>query len=84
LFDHSCGSDKQRIDVINAENMLKGYGSKQSKLQDAKIEQELGCLGPYKGTLSVGDVQIFIFKPGDGGPFNFSSAEREAKRITSC
>ena len=32
LFDHSCGHDKQRIDGLNAENMLKGYGGKQSKL----------------------------------------------------
>jgi hypothetical protein len=32
LFDHSCGHDKQRNDGLNAENMLNGYGSKQSKL----------------------------------------------------
>jgi hypothetical protein len=60
--------------------MLKGYGGKQSKLRDAKIEQEHGCLGPYKRTLNVGDVQSFVFKPGDEGPFYLSSSEREAKK----
>ncbi len=33
-----------------------------------------------KFTLNVGDVQSFVFKPGDIGPFYFSPAEREAKK----
>jgi hypothetical protein len=32
LLGHSCGHVKQRIDGLNAENMLKDYGGKQSKL----------------------------------------------------
>jgi hypothetical protein len=36
--------------------------------------------GAIKITLNVGNVQSFIFKPGDEGPFYFSSAERETKK----
>jgi hypothetical protein len=55
-FDHSCGHDKQRANGLNTENMLKGYSGKQSKLRDSMIEQERGCLGPFKCTLQVGDI----------------------------
>ena len=81
LFDHSCGHDKQRADGLNAENMLRGYGGKQALLRDTTIEQEEGCLGPKIGrTLNVGDVQSFIFKPTDEGPFYLNAQEREMKR----
>jgi hypothetical protein len=44
------------MDGLNAENMLKGYGGKQTKLHNAMIQQEQGCLGPYNHTLKIGDV----------------------------
>ena len=76
LFDYSCGHDKQRADGLNAENMLRGYGGKQALLRDTTIEQEEGCLGPKIGrTLNVGDVQSFVFKPTDEGPFHLNAQE---------
>jgi hypothetical protein len=68
------------MDDLNAENMLKRYGGKQTKLCDAIIQQEQECLGPYMHTLKVGHVQSFVFKPGDEGPFYLSTSERETKR----
>jgi hypothetical protein len=66
VFDHSCGHDKYRPIGLNAENMLSGYGGKQAKSRDTMIDQE-GYLEPYPHTLNIGDIQSFIFKPGDSG-----------------
>ena len=46
LFDHSCGHDKQRDDGLNAENMAKVYGGKQSKLRYTKILTKIGKSPP--------------------------------------
>jgi hypothetical protein len=69
LFDHSCGHDKQQPNGLNAENMLKNYGGQQSILRSTVIKQEKGYLGPHACTLNPGDVQHFIFRDDDDGPF---------------
>ncbi len=49
-------------------------------LRDTTIEQEEGCLGLKIGrTLNVGDVQSFVFKPTDEGPFHLNAQERQTK-----
>jgi hypothetical protein len=47
LFDDSCGHDRQWEDGLNVENMLKGYGGKQSKLCHSLIKKVDGYLGPF-------------------------------------
>jgi len=39
FFDHSYGHDKQQPDGLNAENMSKLFGGKQSHLHDSTIEK---------------------------------------------
>jgi len=80
LFDHSCGHDKQRPDGLNAENMAKYYGGKQSFIRPSIITQEKGYLGLYQRTLNAGDTQYFVFQPDDSGPFWLSEQQREELR----
>ena len=80
LFDHSCGHDKQREDGLNAENMAKGYGGKQSKLRDTKILTKIGYLGDFPSQLKEGDIQSMQYHEEDDGPFYLNAAERIAKK----
>ena len=80
LFDHSCGDDKQREDGLNAENMEKGYGGKQSKLRDTKILTKVGYLGDFPSQLKEGDIQSIQLSEGDDGPFYLNAAERISKK----
>jgi hypothetical protein len=57
LFDHSCCRDKQQPYGLNAENMSKLYGDKQSYLHNSTIRQEQGYLGNYPCILRPGDIQ---------------------------
>ncbi len=50
------------------------------KLQDTAINQENGYLGPYSGTLRVGDVQKMCFQSTDDGPFCITPEEWEQNR----
>ena len=69
MLDHSCGHDKHREDGLNAENMSKSFGGKESRLRDMTIKQETGYLGPHLHQVQVGDVQKMSFHEDDEGPF---------------
>jgi len=76
MVDHSCGHDRQREDGLNADNMNKSFGGKQSKLRDTIIKQKDGYLGPYPAILQPGDIQKMSFQPEDEGPFWMTTEER--------
>jgi hypothetical protein len=80
LFDHSCGHDKKRANGLDASSMNSGFGGKQPCLHDSTLTE--GCLGPFEHDwkLKVGDVQCFIWKPNDIGPFYMTPQERALKR----
>ena len=69
MVDHSCGHDRQREDGLNAENMNKSFGGKQSRLHDTQIKEKVGYLGPYLSILKPGDIQTMNFGLTDKGPF---------------
>ena len=69
VFDHSCGYDKQREYGLNAENMSKSYGGKQSLLHTTLIKEASGYLGAFQCSLKPGDTQFMSFQPNDGRPF---------------
>jgi hypothetical protein len=83
LFDHSCRYDKQQPNGLNAENMSKLYGGKQSYLHDLTIQQEQGYLGNYSRTLMPGDIQKMMFQPADDGPFFLTTKQQEGRREDS-
>ena len=78
--DHLCGHDRQQEDGLNAKNMNKYFGGKQSKMYSLIFLQERGFLGPYKQVLKVGDKQHFTFFAKDEGPFWMGESERNARR----
>jgi hypothetical protein len=61
------------------QNMLKGYGGKQSRLCPSLIKQVDGYLGPYNQKLNEGGMQTMVFSTTDDGLFWMEAAEREEK-----
>jgi hypothetical protein len=83
LLDHSSGHDKQKEDALNAHNMSVKVGGKQKRLRDSKILEEDGYLGPYDHDkkLRVGDIQCFVFRESDDGPFYYTQRQRNENRL---
>ena len=69
LFDHSSGHSKKRIGGLDASKMKVKHGGVQPMMQDSKIVEEDGYLGPFSRILEAGDTQSFVWKEGDAGPF---------------
>jgi len=80
LFDHSQGHAKKLSNGLDAYNMNKNYGGVQPKMRESMIKESDGYLGMNPRTLNVGDIQSFIFKSTDDGPFWMSQAERQLNR----
>ncbi|KAI2497747.1 hypothetical protein MHU86_16742 [Fragilaria crotonensis] len=81
LFDHSQGHARKRPGALNTIQMSRTYGGAQAIIRDTTILHEEGFLGPHlPRSLSVGDTQSFVFKPGDSGPFYLTPEEREIQR----
>ena len=74
LVDHSCGHDRQRTDGLNVVCMNSMYGGKQRRIHDTRIVQ--GCIGDFKSTLELGDIQNMQFNLMDTGPFYLPDNER--------
>jgi hypothetical protein len=57
--------------------MNKGYGGAQPRMRESIIKEKDGYLGIHLSTVSVGDTQLFIFEPGDDGPFWMTKEQRQ-------
>ena len=80
LFDHSQGHAKKLPNGLDAYSMNRGFGGAQPKMRESRIKAEDGYLGNYERTISVGEIQSFVFQPGDTGPFWMTVEERELNR----
>ena len=80
LFDHSQGHAKKLANGLDAYSMNKGYGGAQPQMRESTINNHDGYLGMHPHTLTVGDVQSFVFLSTDDGPFWMSPAEKELNR----
>ena len=74
LVDHSCGHDHKRTDGLNVVCMNSMYGGKQRRIHDTRIVQ--CCIGDFKFTLELGDIQNMQFNLMDSGPFYVPNNER--------
>jgi hypothetical protein len=80
LLDLSCVHDRQWEDSLNMGNMNMSCSGNKPKMQETKIEQERGYLGPYRRELHPGDTQKMIFTLEDIGPFWMCHEEQEKNR----
>jgi hypothetical protein len=80
LFDHSQGHAKKLPNGLGAYSMNRGFGGAQPKMRESRIKAEDGYLGNNERTISVGEIQSFVFQPGDIGPFWMTAEERELNR----
>ena len=81
LFDHSQGHARKRNGALNTIQMSRAYGGAQAIIRDTTILDADGFLGPFLPCfLNIGNVQSFVFKPGDSGPFYLTPEQREIQR----
>jgi hypothetical protein len=82
LFDHSQqGHARKRNGALNAIQMSRTYGGAQAIVRDTTILDADDFLGSHlPRSLNVGDVQSFVFKPGDNGPFYLTPEQRQIQR----
>lgn len=80
-FDHSSGHDRNRPDGLNANELNKYFGGKQTKMRKSEIKN-VSYLGTFDHAdkLIVGQTQSMIFEPGDAGPFYYSNDEKERRK----
>ena len=71
------GTLKRRKNGLDGLKMRKKFGGSQSKMRNAIVKE----VGPCNPLLTVGDVQMMVFKFGDSGPFYLSATKREATRF---
>jgi hypothetical protein len=64
IFDNLQGQEKKLANGLDAHSMNNRFGGVQQP-----IMPEDGYLGMHQRTVEVGDIQSFVFKPGDTGPF---------------
>ena len=80
FFDHSQGHARKRNGALNALQMSRNYGGTQPIMRDTTIMNAAGYLGPHVPRLDIGQVQSFVFKVEDVGPWYLSPEERESQR----
>ena len=81
LFDHSQGQHAKKLpNGLDAYSMNRGFEGAQPKMRESRIKAEDGYLGNNECTVSVGEIQSFVFQPGDTGPFWMTVEERELNR----
>ena len=81
LFDHSQGHARKRNGALNATQMSRSYGGAQAIIRDTTILDADGFLGPHLPcSLNIGDIQSFVFKPDDSGPFYLTPEQRQIQR----
>ena len=76
LFDHPCGHDRVRVDMLNVTNMNNGYGGTQKEMNLTYINHEVIYLGRHERILEVGDEKHVVLQEGGILPFWMNPQER--------
>ena len=81
LFDHSHGHACKQHGALNAQQMSQNNGETHPIMRDTTIMSTTGYLGPHLPCLlDARQVQSFVYKAEDLGPWYLSPKQRELQR----